>query len=254
MASKYKSTIIEEIERDIYSKADTFKGQDPESIKAQIKEILAAHGIDAKKWRELCETSTIAQVTAPRENPDPEAPNRMLKGSVINKSLENELDSLAKDLSEGLENNKESGKKDKFKIPFGPGDIAQVKQLMSENNKEGALAIIEQRVIAGATAAGWEMSDLNSPQPNINFKNYSKRQVSINTTGVPFSKALSEIILHGCINEKELNAEGVKDATEESLETAPEKTGIEAVSMVDGIVNGGPGTLEQGMEMTYNPD
>jgi hypothetical protein len=250
MASK----IIETLRKEISSHAAEFKGQDPTIIKTQLESILKDVLKDKFSWKQLCETSTIAQVTAPRENPDPEALNRMLKGSVVNKSLDNELDSLAKDLSEGLENNKEGGKKNKFKIPFGPGDIAQVKQLMSENNKEGALAIIEQRVIAGATAAGWELSDLNTPQPNINFKNYSKRQVSINTTGVPFSKALSEIILHGCINEKELNAEGVKDATEESLGTAPEKTVTEAVSMVDGIVNGGPGTLEQGMEMTYNPD
>ena len=248
MASKIIETLKDKIN------PEEFKGQDPAVVKTQLEAILKETLKDTFSWKKLVENSTIVQVTAPRENPDPEAPERILKGSIVNKDLDNELDSLAKDLSEGLENNKEGGKKTKFKIPIGPSEIAQVKQLMSENNKEGALSIIEQKVIAGATAAGWEMADLNNPQPNINFKNFGSRSVSINTTGVPFSKALSEIILHGCINEKELNAEGVKDATEQSLGTAPE-TGMEAGDMISDMINGGgPGTLEQGMEMTYNPD
>lgn len=248
MAKNYRSSVISALDSEISAKADSFKGQDPEVIKTQLKEIFATHGLDNKKWKELVEGSTILQFNAPKK--DPEAIGGTIKGAVINKNLDNELDALSKQLSEGLENSKE-GKKDKFKIPLSKGEI----QNLRSQDKSQAIEALKAKITEAATAAGWELSELQSPQPNINFKNFGSRSVSINTTGVPFVEALAEVVYNSAVNENELNADNVKSETEQSLGTAPE-TGMETGDMISDMINGGgPGGLEQNeMGMTYSPD
>lgn len=237
--------IISNIKNEIQPMLGELKGQDPEVVYQTLKDVITKY-IPAEEWNKLSEESVIIKAILPEENPA--EPWNKKSGGVVKQNLEGSLRSLSNDVSQGKTQSTETSKRLKFTIPINRGELATLRN----QDKNTAIEYIKNKVISAVQTAGYDISELNKGQNGVNFKNQGSRTATIKTTGHTLLESISEIIYASAISSRDMNAEAVKSATEQSLKTGS-NTGMQAGNMIDDMVNSGDNELEQNEQgFTYS--
>lgn len=245
MTKTNSKEIISNIKNEIEPMLGELKGQDPETVYQTLKGIVTKY-IPAEKWNKLSEESVIIKGVLPEENPA--EPWNKKNAGIVNGNLESSLRSLATDISQGKDKSQGNSKRLKFTVPINKAELASLRN----QPKNTAIEYIKNKVIAAVQTAGYDINELNKGQTGVNFKNQGSRSASIKTTGHTLLEAVSEIIYASAISSRDMNAEAVKSATEQSLKTGS-NTGMQAGNMIDDMVNSGDSELEQNEQgFTYS--
>lgn len=230
--------IVETIRDEILPKLPELKGQSPETIEALIDNIVSTNTTPEQKDEIM--NSVILTIAMPEQ--DPEKPWEKPSAGVIKKDGGSRLKTLANDISKGKNSamSKESGKRIKFTVPFGPGELESLK-----GQGESAKNYIREKIKTAATSAQIDLSELDRGQKGVNFKNMGSRSASIKTTGHTLLEALTEIIYVSVA--QEMNPDQVKGACEQNMGTAS-NTGMQAGNMIDDMINGTGDEVEKTQE------
>ncbi len=162
--NKYKNPSVEGIANKINALQDTMVGQPEEVIKGHILQIFKDAGISEESYKKLAGNDNIMVTQGGQK--------------ITETNLDKQVGFLAKAVSRGeLDTGKENEQvrqKPTYCVVFSSSDKERLKKLEPSQAKEEIMRMHEM----AASAAGWTISDLNSPCNQVQIQGYGQMYCS----------------------------------------------------------------------------